>query len=61
MPTAAPRAIFVFPAASGHINPSLPLARGLVSLGWEVNYLGTLNFKEAIEDTGAVFFDRDEV
>ena len=61
MPTAASRAIFVFPAASGHINPSLPLARGLVSLGWEVDYLAVAQFKEAIVDTGASFFDRDEV
>ena len=55
---AASRAIFVFPNAAGHLNPSLPLARGLVSLGWEVNYIATLNFKEAIEDTGSLFFDR---
>ena len=29
------RFAFVFPMASGHINPSLPVARGLVKLGHE--------------------------
>mmetsp|Transcript_876 Transcript_876/g.3226 ORF Transcript_876/g.3226 Transcript_876/m.3226 type:complete len:506 (+) Transcript_876:19-1536(+) len=57
----APKAIFVFPQASGHVNPSLPLARALVSQGWAVEYLLTPQFKEAIEDTGATFFDRDDV
>eukprot|EP00927_Polykrikos_kofoidii_P077222 TRINITY_DN74189_c0_g1_i1.p1 TRINITY_DN74189_c0_g1~~TRINITY_DN74189_c0_g1_i1.p1 ORF type:complete len:503 (-),score=75.92 TRINITY_DN74189_c0_g1_i1:128-1579(-) len=52
-----PKAVFVFPSASGHVNPSLPLARGLVSLGWAVEYLCKEQFKEAIEDTGATFFD----
>ena len=55
------KAIFVFPAAAGHINPSLPLARGLVSNGWVVDYLAIAEFKDKIEDTGATFFDRDSV
>ncbi|EJK56139.1 hypothetical protein THAOC_24031, partial [Thalassiosira oceanica] len=58
---ASGRAIFVFPAAAGHVNPSLPLARGLVARGWNVDYLATAAFRDAVEDTGASFFDRDEV
>ena len=54
-------AVFVFPGAAGHINPSLPLARGLVAQGWTVEYLANTVFKEAIEDTGASFCDRDIV
>lgn len=54
-------AIFVFPSAVGHVNPSLPLARGLVELGWSVDYLATAAFRDPIEDTGAVFHDRDAV
>jgi hypothetical protein len=57
----ASKAIFVFPSAAGHVNPSLPLARGLVARGWAVDYLAIAQFKEAIEDTGAQFFDRDAV
>lgn len=58
---ASSKAIFVFPAAAGHVNPSLPLARGLVARGWNVDYLATAAFRDAVEDTGASFFDRDEV
>ena len=54
-----PKAAFVFPAASGHTNPSLPLARALVERGWDVDYLHSPQFQEAIEDTGATFVDRD--
>ena len=57
----AKTAIFVFPSAVGHVNPSLPLARGLVARGWDVDYLGIEQFKEAIEATGANFCDRDRV
>jgi len=46
---------FVFPMASGHINPSLPMARALVGLGHRVHYLCREQMREAIEDTGAVF------
>lgn len=46
---------FVFPMASGHINPSLAIARSLVSLGHEVHYLCREQMREAIEDTGASF------
>jgi len=54
-------AVFVFPSASGHINPSLPLARGLITRGWDVKFLSIPGFQKAIEDTGAVFVDRDSV
>ena len=55
------KAIFVFPAASGHINPSLPLARGLVNSGWSVDYLASTEFKDAITHTGATFCNRDSI
>ena len=46
---------FVFPMASGHINPSLAIARSLVSGGHEVHYLCREQMRDAIEDTGALF------
>jgi len=49
------RFAFVFPMASGHINPSLPVARALVELGHEVHYLCCEQMRDAIEDTGAKF------
>ncbi|CAJ1389649.1 unnamed protein product [Effrenium voratum] len=51
----ARRFAFVFPMASGHMNPSLPLARRLVSLGHQVHYISREQMREAIEDTGATF------
>mmetsp|Transcript_116720 Transcript_116720/g.341711 ORF Transcript_116720/g.341711 Transcript_116720/m.341711 type:complete len:493 (-) Transcript_116720:47-1525(-) len=54
-------AVFVFPSAAGHINPSLPLCKRLVNLGWHVKYLSIEAFKCAIEKTGATFHDRDAV
>eukprot|EP00928_Gymnodinium_smaydae_P043607 TRINITY_DN2917_c0_g4_i1.p1 TRINITY_DN2917_c0_g4~~TRINITY_DN2917_c0_g4_i1.p1 ORF type:complete len:584 (-),score=60.85 TRINITY_DN2917_c0_g4_i1:210-1823(-) len=41
--------------ASGHINPSLPIARTFVDLGHQVHYLCREQMREAIEDTGATF------
>jgi len=49
------RFAFIFPMASGHINPSLPIARSLVDLGHEVHYLCREQMREAIEDTGSAF------
>ena len=51
---------FIFPMASGHINPSLPVARALVEEGHEVSYLCREQMKEAIEDTGANFHSEVE-
>eukprot|EP00435_Cladocopium_sp_Y103_P061493 s571_g23.t1 len=45
----------IFPLASGHINPSLAIARSLVQEGHDVHYLCREQMREAIEDTGAVF------
>lgn len=59
--SSAKTAIFVFPSAAGHVNPSLPLARGLVAQGWDVDYLAIEQFKDAVEGTGATFCDRDRV
>mmetsp|Transcript_56619 Transcript_56619/g.120448 ORF Transcript_56619/g.120448 Transcript_56619/m.120448 type:complete len:512 (-) Transcript_56619:173-1708(-) len=46
---------FVFGQASGHINPSLPIARTLVKQGHEVHYLTRTQMRKAVEDTGATF------
>lgn len=51
----------MFPSAAGHVNPSLPLCKELVTLGWRVEYLGVAPFKSAIENTGATFHDRDHI
>ena len=35
--TAEPwKVVFVFPGAAGHVNPSLPVCRRFIELGWEV-------------------------
>jgi len=47
--------VFVFPMASGHLNPSLPIARSLVKLGHAVHYVCAEQMREAIHDTGATF------
>lgn len=59
-PTTCKRFVFAFPMASGHINPSLPVARSLVDLGHQVHYLCREQMREAIEDTGAVFHSEVE-
>lgn len=46
---------FVFPMMPGDLNPSLPVARELVSRGHAVHYLEFEQFRDAIEDTGATF------
>mmetsp|Transcript_17794 Transcript_17794/g.31142 ORF Transcript_17794/g.31142 Transcript_17794/m.31142 type:complete len:546 (-) Transcript_17794:58-1695(-) len=51
------RFAFIFPMASGHINPSFAVARGLVDLGHEVHYLCREQMKEAVEDAGGIFHD----
>eukprot|EP00930_Biecheleria_cincta_P047620 TRINITY_DN3304_c0_g2_i1.p1 TRINITY_DN3304_c0_g2~~TRINITY_DN3304_c0_g2_i1.p1 ORF type:complete len:574 (-),score=113.09 TRINITY_DN3304_c0_g2_i1:82-1686(-) len=43
--------------ASGHINPSLPVARALVRQGHEVHFQCREQMRDAIEDTGATFYD----
>jgi UDP:flavonoid glycosyltransferase YjiC (YdhE family) len=52
---------FVFPLASGHINPSLPVARLLRKLGHEVHYVCAEQMREAIEDTGATLHSERDV
>jgi len=54
--TSKPRSFaFVFGQASGHINPSLPVARTLVNWGHEVHFLTRPQMREAVEGTGAKF------
>ncbi|MDD6038757.1 MAG: glycosyltransferase [bacterium] len=40
---------------SGHVNPTLPLAAGLVKRGHAVDYICSEQFRTAIEKTGADF------
>lgn len=54
-------AVFVFPGAAGHVNPSLPICRRLVDLGWQVVYVCNPSFKSVIEETGAEFRDTNAV
>ncbi|CAE7800485.1 ATG26 [Symbiodinium necroappetens] len=54
------RFAFVMPMATGHLNPSLPLARSLIQLGHEVHYLSREAVRAAIEKTGASFTDAAE-
>lgn len=49
------------PPVAGHFNPFLPVARGLVQAGHEVHWLGAMNFKEAIEGTGATYYGDEHV
>jgi len=51
------RYAFIFPMLSGHINPSLPVARTLVRQGHEVHFQCREQMRDAIEDTGARFYD----
>ena len=51
------RFAFIFPMASGHLNPSLPVARALVEGGHQVAYLCREQMRDAIEGTGAAFHD----
>lgn len=60
MPEAGQRFAFCFSTASGHTNPSFPIARQLVKRGHSVTYLSSAVFKGAIEATGAAFVDEVE-
>ncbi|MGH8001340.1 MAG: glycosyltransferase [Brasilonema sp.] len=40
-------------AATGHVNPALPIARKLVERGHEVWWYTGIGFKDKIEATGA--------
>lgn len=51
--TTTTTAAFVFPAASGHMNPSLVLAQGLAARGIKVHYLASLEYRDAIASAGA--------
>jgi len=44
---------------SGHVNPTLPLTKALVSRGHHIDYICTEQFKEKIESTGANFVPYD--
>jgi MGT family glycosyltransferase len=46
------RALFYSPKGTGHVNPTLPLVRGLVERGHEVTYWLTSEWKERLETMG---------
>jgi len=51
------RFAFCFPMATGHINPSLPIAKALTDLGHEVHYMSRKEMEPVIQGTGASFTD----
>ena len=51
---------FVFSIASGHINPSLPVARALVAMGVEVHYLVPEMMETPVKATGAMFHSQED-
>ena len=52
---------FTFSAGSGHVNPSLPIARRLVELGYNVMYMCGEQLRVPIEATGATYVDKDQI
>jgi MGT family glycosyltransferase len=46
------RALFYSPKGTGHVNPSLPLVRGLLERGHEVTYTLTSEWKDRLEAMG---------
>lgn len=52
---------FVFPGLADHVDPTLPVCRGLAQMGFQVEYICDTNFRDAIEETGAIFHDVDEI
>ncbi|MDF2540404.1 MAG: macrolide glycosyltransferase [Herbinix sp.] len=51
------KVLFVNGNLHGHINPTLPVVKELVSLGEEVYYFSTEEFKDKILETGATYMD----
>ena len=49
------KGIFLNIPSSGHINPSLPVARELVAQGEDIVYVLTENYRSRVEATGARF------
>lgn len=50
------RIVYFSLPAHGHINPTLPVVRELVRRKQQVVYYSTEQFRQAIQDTGALFF-----
>ncbi len=46
------RALFYSPKGTGHVNPTLPLVRGLVERGHDVTYTLTSEWRERLEAMG---------
>jgi MGT family glycosyltransferase len=54
------RVLFYSVKGAGHVNPTLPLVRGLVERGHEVTYTLTREWKERIEALGARYRNTGE-
>ena len=52
-----PTIAFVFPGRIDHVEPTLPLCRGLVKRELQVEYVCDAAFRDAIQETGAIFHD----
>lgn len=52
-----PTIAFVFPGRIDHVEPTLPLCRGLVKRELQVDYVCDAAFRDAIQETGAIFHD----
>lgn len=46
------RALFYSPKGTGHVNPTLPLVRGLIERGHQVTYSLTSEWRERLEAMG---------
>ncbi len=53
------KVIFYTVPAHGHINPALPVLSSLIDRGHEVTVYSTSEFKEMIENSGAIFREYD--
>lgn len=49
------KAVFFSLPAHGHINPTLPIVKGLASRGEEIVYYASDEFRERIEENGGAF------
>ncbi|MDF2588439.1 MAG: glycosyltransferase, family [Anaerocolumna sp.] len=54
------KVLFINGNVFGHINPTLPLVKELITRGEEVIYISTDEYKDRIEDMGAIFISYGE-
>lgn len=51
------KVLFFSVKGTGHVNPTLPLVRGLIERGDDVTYVLTREWKDAVERLGATYLD----